>query len=156
MLDIPYAYHQDPPRQAPEKIRDLVKRVTAAERLIVTTCEYNRAIPPALSNLIDYLSHASLAFKPTGIVSYSLGATGGIVASTQLRSLLAELGCVVVPCSVTIPSVGKQIEWPSCTADQSLLSNIDLVIEQVEYLSKAFQSYRTTTSVAPPKVQGYL
>lgn len=35
--------------------------------------EYNRAVPPAMVNLLDHLPPRSYAFKTSAIVSYSMG-----------------------------------------------------------------------------------
>ena len=51
------------------------------------------------------LISSSYEFKPSAIVSYSMGPTGGIGASLALRPHLSELGCIPIKHMVIIPQV---------------------------------------------------
>ncbi|OON19233.1 hypothetical protein X801_04904 [Opisthorchis viverrini] len=75
LLQIPWGFYSDPENQAPKELADLVHLVSQVDRIIVTTCEYNSAIPPALSNLLDHLPHSALAYKPAGIIAYTTDST---------------------------------------------------------------------------------
>jgi NAD(P)H-dependent FMN reductase len=62
--------------------------VAACQGFVFVTPEYNRSIPAALKNAVDYL-HAEWQHKAAGFVSY--GVTGGWRAAEALRLVLAEL-----------------------------------------------------------------
>lgn len=54
-------------------LRRFNDQVKAADAYVVLTAEYNRQLPPALTNLLDHLPPLSYAFKISGIVAYSTG-----------------------------------------------------------------------------------
>jgi chromate reductase len=69
--------------------------VERAEGLLLISPEYNRSIPGALKNAIDWGSrpwgHNSFARKPTGIIGASTGAIGTAVMQSSMRSVLSFL-----------------------------------------------------------------
>lgn len=69
--------------------------VNSCDALIIATPEYNRSIPGALKNAIDWASRPygdnAFAGKPVGIVGASVGAIGTAVAQQHLRTILAYL-----------------------------------------------------------------
>jgi len=44
------------PGKAPKQLQDLDEKIKAADAFIVLTAEYNRQMPPALTNMIDFFS----------------------------------------------------------------------------------------------------
>jgi NAD(P)H-dependent FMN reductase len=64
-------------------------RVAGLDAFVFVTPEYNRSIPAALKNALDYL-YAEWANKAAGIVSYGADA-GGARAAEHLRQILGEL-----------------------------------------------------------------
>ncbi|MGC3993031.1 MAG: NADPH-dependent FMN reductase [Propionicimonas sp.] len=69
--------------------------VSAADGVMFISPEYNRSIPGALKNAIDWgsrpRSRNSFARKPTAIVGASTGAIGTAVMQSQMRSVLSFL-----------------------------------------------------------------
>jgi chromate reductase len=74
--------------------------VGAADALLFVTPEFNRGIPGALKNAIDVGSRpwgkGVWGGKPSGIVSQSYGALGGMAAHHQLRQVLFGVGAVAM------------------------------------------------------------
>jgi len=66
-------HHYSDQTQAPDWLRDANRKVREADAVVVVSAEYNHSIPPALSNLLDYFPGSSFAYKPSGIVCYSMG-----------------------------------------------------------------------------------
>lgn len=64
-------------------------RVAGLDAFVFVTPEYNRSIPAALKNALDYL-YAEWGDKAAGIVSYGADA-GGARAAEHLRQILGEL-----------------------------------------------------------------
>lgn len=60
--------------------------------MLFVTPEYNRSIPGALKNAIDWASRPwgknSFARKPSGVIGTSIGSIGTAVAQQQLRGVL--------------------------------------------------------------------
>lgn len=99
MVEIPI---RDLPLYNRDDELDPVPAVTAfkgavehAEGLLIVSPEYNRSIPGALKNAIDWGSrpwgHNSFARKPTGIIGASTGAIGTAVMQSSMRSVLSFL-----------------------------------------------------------------
>lgn len=89
--DLPlYSYDYD--ADFPQVARDLKQAIADADGVLFVTPEYNRSIPGALKNAIDWASRPwgqnSFARKPTGVIGTSPGSIGTAVAQSHLRSVL--------------------------------------------------------------------
>lgn len=90
--DLPlYSYDYD--RDYPPVAKRLKQSIEAADAVLFVTPEYNRSIPGALKNAIDWASRPygenSFTHKPSAIIGTSPGKIGTAVAQTHLRSILA-------------------------------------------------------------------
>ena len=102
-------YRDFSPGTAPEPLDQLSRILADADAYIVVSAEYNHALPPALTNLLDYFK-GEFSRKPCACVTYSAGSFGGVRVTAQLRSLLGELGMVSLPAMMPIPSVQDQFD----------------------------------------------
>lgn len=93
--------------EAPDAMQRLADRIKQADAFVIVTGEYNHSMPPALKNLLDHYLQEWF-FRPSAIVSYSMGSFGGVRAAMQLRVTLAELGMSSIPAIVPVPQVHKQ------------------------------------------------
>ncbi|MHA6670181.1 NADPH-dependent FMN reductase [Homoserinimonas sp. A447] len=84
-----YDYDTDYPLQG----RALKQAIESADAVLFVTPEYNRGIPGALKNAIDWASRPwgenSFAGKPSGVIGGSIGGIGTAVAQQSLRSALS-------------------------------------------------------------------
>lgn len=90
--DLPlYSYDYD--ANFPPPGRALKEALAAADAVLFVTPEYNRSIPGALKNAIDWGSRPwgtnSFARKPTAIIGTSPGKIGTAVGQQHLRSIMA-------------------------------------------------------------------
>ena len=90
--DLPlYSYDYD--ANYPPAGRALKDAITAVDAVLFVTPEYNRSIPGALKNAIDWASRPwgtnSFARKPSAIIGASTGKIGTAVAQQHLKSILA-------------------------------------------------------------------
>lgn len=90
--DLPlYSYDYD--ANYPEVATKFKKAITDSDAVLFVTPEYNRSIPGALKNAIDWASRPwgtnSFARIPSGVIGTSPGAIGTAVAQQQLRSVLS-------------------------------------------------------------------
>jgi chromate reductase len=71
----------------------LKEAIAAVDAVLFVTPEYNRSIPGALKNAIDWASRPwgtnSFARKPSGVIGTSPGKIGTAVGQQHLRSVLA-------------------------------------------------------------------
>jgi len=67
--------------------------IRASDAILFVTPEYNRSIPGALKNAIDWASRPygtnAFARKPSAVIGASIGAIGTAVAQQSLRSVLS-------------------------------------------------------------------
>ena len=97
MLEIPIGqlplYNRDRDNDFPPEARALKESISAADAILFVTPEYNRSIPGALKNAIDWASRpfGKNAFhrKPTGMVGASTGKIGTAIGQSHLRSIMA-------------------------------------------------------------------
>jgi chromate reductase len=86
-----YSYDYD--ANYPPVGRALKDAIASVEAMLFVTPEYNRSIPGALKNAIDWASRPwgtnSFARKPSGIIGTSPGKIGTAVGQQHLRSILA-------------------------------------------------------------------
>ncbi len=90
--DLPlYSYDFDADFPAPA--RALKEAIASVDAVLFVTPEYNRSIPGALKNAIDWASRPygqnSFARKPSGVIGTSPGKIGTAVAQQHLRSIMA-------------------------------------------------------------------
>lgn len=136
--DLPlYSYDYDPDYPAPA--RTYKKGLEDAQALLFVTPEYNRGIPGALKNAIDWGSRPkkanAFAHKPSAVIGTSEGKIGTAVAQRELHSVL---GAVASPQMVS-PEAYIQFT-PNLIDDEGKVAD-----EKVEvFLSKfmaAFEKY---------------
>jgi len=96
MVEIPFKdlplYSYDYDADYPPVAREFKQRIADVDAILFVTPEYNRSIPGALKNAIDWASRPwgrnSFTRKPSAIIGTSPGAIGTAVAQQSLRSVL--------------------------------------------------------------------
>lgn len=92
--DLPL-YSSDYDADYPPEGRALKDAIASSDGLLFVSPEYNRSIPGALKNAIDWGSRPwgqnSFARKPTGIIGASPGGIGTAVMQSSMRSVLSFL-----------------------------------------------------------------
>src|SRR5688572_14031278 len=90
--DLPlYSYDYD--TAFPQTAQTFKQAIADVDAVLFVTPEYNRSIPGALKNAIDWASRPygqnSFARKPSAVIGTSPGAIGTAVAQQHLRSVLS-------------------------------------------------------------------
>ena len=90
--DLPL-YSPDYDDDYPPEARALKDAIAASEAVLFVTPEYNRSIPGALKNAIDWASRPwgqnSFDHIPAGVIGVSVGAIGTALAQQSLRAVLS-------------------------------------------------------------------
>ncbi len=94
----------------PEHLARLHAHFMDAQGILISSPEYNSSITPLTKNTIDWISranfgHAGLAAfkgKAAGLVSASPGGLGGLRGLVHLRSILGNIGVLVIPEQVAV------------------------------------------------------
>ena len=86
-------YSQDYDADYPLEARELKEAIAGSDAVLFVTPEYNRSIPGALKNAIDWASRPwgqnSFHHIPAGVIGASIGAIGTAVAQQSLRAVLS-------------------------------------------------------------------
>ncbi|SFL09734.1 NADPH-dependent FMN reductase [Geodermatophilus ruber] len=86
-------YSQDYDTDFPPEARGLKEAISRSDAVLFVTPEYNRSIPGALKNAIDWASRPwgqnSFHHIPAGVIGASVGAIGTAVAQQSLRAVLS-------------------------------------------------------------------
>jgi chromate reductase len=90
--DLPL-YSPDFDDSYPEEALSLKRAISAADAVLFVTPEYNRSIPGALKNAIDWASRPwgknSFHHIPAGVIGTSIGSIGTAVGQQSLRAVLS-------------------------------------------------------------------
>jgi chromate reductase len=92
---------------SPEPVRDLRRRIAAADALLVVTPEYNGSVPGVLKNAIDWASRPAgpdsvLWGKTAAVAGATTGQYGAIWAQQDLRRILGIAGARVIDGEVPV------------------------------------------------------
>jgi chromate reductase len=111
----------------PEPARKLKGLMREHEGFLIASPEYNSSLTGVLKNAIDWASRteddaeaALTAFrgKTAAIMSASPGALGGLRGLVHLRSILGNIGMLVLPDQVSIPTAHEAFGTDSALSDR--------------------------------------
>ena len=96
---------------APEHATRLKELFKASAGILIACPEYNSSITPLLKNTIDWLSRqaegepplAAFKGKVCGLLAASPGQLGGLRGLVTVRSILGNIGVLVLPEQVAVP-----------------------------------------------------
>lgn len=137
ILDRMYKEMKDPEPKY-QKLHDMVKE---ADGYIPVTPEYNHTTSAALKNTLDYCLE-EYSFKPSAIVSYSVGSFGGINAAQHLRQIFAELGAPSISSSFPIAKVAKVFDENGTLLDKQYDDKVKRFLDEFEWYVEAFKNQR--------------
>lgn len=138
LLDRMYK-EMDNPEPKFQKLRDMI---AGADGYMPVTPEHNHATSAAMKNTLDYFLEEYF-FKPSAIVSYSVGSFGGINAAQHLRQIFAELGAPAISSSLQISKVNDVFD-----NDGNLLANayekrVNRFLDEFDWYLEAFKNQRS-------------
>lgn len=122
---------------------ELRRLFAAHDGFVVATPEYNGFVTPLLLNSLDWLSRVpaadglpsglqALAGKPTGMLSASPGAFGGMRGLLFLRSFLATtLGLLVVPETQAVGQAMNAFDEHGALKDVKQQQGVERVVKSV-------------------------
>lgn len=94
-------YNRDLDSNLPPAVVDLKRRVQAADGLLFVSPEYNRSLPSALKNALDWGSRpygkSAWRGKVAAIAGGSSGALGTAIGQSHLRMVLTHLDVLTLP-----------------------------------------------------------
>jgi len=84
----------NPDRKPEGEVKRWLDKLAEADAYVIVTPEYNRSVPGALKNAIDYIDF-QVNRKPVGLVAH--GVTGGAQSVAHLRGIIPGVLAVSVP-----------------------------------------------------------
>lgn len=98
-------------RGAPDAARTLKQLMVESDGFLISSPEYNSSITAVLKNAIDWVSRPVPGEQPLvafrgkvgTLMSASPGALGGLRGLVHLRSILGNIGVIVLPDQVAVP-----------------------------------------------------
>ncbi|MGX7199980.1 NADPH-dependent FMN reductase [Enterococcus nangangensis] len=87
--DLPL-FNKPQDKKIPDLVKEMAAKIEASDGVIISTPEYDHAIPAALANALHWLSFGVFPFvdKPVMITGASYGTLGSSRAQAQLRQIL--------------------------------------------------------------------
>lgn len=124
-----------------EKFQTLRKMINNADGYLPVTPEYNHSTSAAMKNTLDYCLEEYF-FKPSAIVSYSVGNFGGINAAQHLRQIFAELGSPSIPSSLQVSRVHEVFDGEGNLKNQDYERRLKKFLDEFEWYLAAFKKQR--------------
>ena len=145
-----YSYDYD--KDYPPAGRALKDAIAAVDAVLFVTPEYNRSIPGALKNAIDWASRPwgtnSFARKPTAVIGTSPGKIGTAVGQQHVRSIMAFCN------SPMFNAIEAYIEFtPGLVTDDGEVT-VDATRDFLANYMKEFHGYVTRVYTAIPRASG--
>jgi chromate reductase len=142
-----YSYDYD--ADYPPEGRALKEAIAAVDAVLFVTPEYNRSIPGALKNAIDWASRPwgenSFARKPSGVIGASPGAIGTAVGQQSLKQVLAFCN------SPLMNAVEAYIQFrPDVFGDSGEVNDPDTEAFLTSYMREFHEFIARVLTVLPP------
>lgn len=122
-----------------EHTRRWAKVVEGLDGFVFVTPEYNRGLPSALKNALDFL-YAEWNDKAAGLVVY--GSSGGLRAAEQLKSVLGELQVATVRAQVSLSIYDDMAEFTTMTPRDFQAGNAATMLDQLTAWATAMRGVR--------------
>ena len=130
----------------PENAKKLKALFKAHDGFIISSPEYNSSISPLLKNTIDWLSRKdsptepdleSFRGKSASLLSASPGGLGGIRGLVHLRSILGNIGVIVLPDQLSLSSAHEAFDDEGKLKDDRKLKQVSSICKRLtEILAK--------------------
>jgi chromate reductase len=128
----------------PEGAKRLKQMMFDSHGFLIACPEYNSSITPLLKNAIDWASRAAEGERPlqayqgkvAGLMSASPGGLGGIRGLVHVRSILGNIGVIVVPEQIAISTAHKAFtDDGSDLQDDSQKQSLVKVVQRVVHVA---------------------
>lgn len=132
--------------RAPHELNELADKISVADGYIMVSPEYNHSMSPALSHLLNHFGSSLFSYKPSIIVTYSAGQWGGARAAVNMRTFLAELGCLPVSAMMHYPKAQEVFNeeggYETNQNEDEWKRYLDRGVSQLIWWSEACQAQR--------------
>lgn len=117
----------------PEKAREFKNLLRQNDGVLLSCPEYNSSISGVLKNAIDWASRQENDEKPlecfrgkvVSLMSASPGALGGLRGLVHARAILGNIGCIVLPAQVAVPSAHEAFDNSGTLIDEGRRAQVE-------------------------------
>jgi chromate reductase len=133
----------------PTGIRTFAKLLMSHDGLLISTPEYNHAIPGTLKNLIDWVSRAK-PYPTLGKTCFLMSASPSIIGGQRglwhTRQPLEAIGTIVYPAMFSLPEANKAFDQNGTLLDTKRHERLkDMIVEFVGFAEAVSHKKVTTT-----------
>ncbi|MDH5106261.1 NAD(P)H-dependent oxidoreductase [Lentilactobacillus diolivorans] len=137
-------------RVIPGRAAEIGKKIDESDGVIISTPEYDHAVPAVLMNALEWLSYGIHPFldKPVMIIGASFGSLGTSRAQAHLRQMLdaPELGARIMPSSeYLLGHVLEAFDKDGNLNDQGRIDRLDALFADFEEFVKISKELWHTT-----------
>lgn len=123
----------------PIKAKQLRQLMVQSDLILIASPEYNGSLSAVLKNAIDWASRSEEggssrdAFKGKKfmIMSASPGPSGGARGLGHLRTIIENIGGVVIPQQIVVPDAYRAFDEKGCLKNQKLKIELQQILESV-------------------------
>jgi len=116
----------------PENAKALKKLFIAADGFLIASPEYNSSVTAVMKNTIDWISRpvsgeaplAAFMGKSAALMAASPGGLGGLRGLVHIRSILGNIGVLLLPDQVAVPKAYEAFNPDGSLKDAVQQSNI--------------------------------
>lgn len=125
----------------PEGVNDLRHLFAGSQGILLSSPEYNGSISGVLKNALDWLSRPSKDIGPAfqgkvaGIMATSPGGLGGIRGLAHTRDVLYNLGVIVNPKQIAVPSAYSAFDDKGSLTDPEMTDRVKALGAQIHQLA---------------------
>jgi len=129
----------------PEGAKKFKTLLQASDGFLIASAEYNSSITAALKNAIDWASRAETDDEPplaafrgkaAALLAASPGALGGLRGLVTVRSLLGNIGVLVLPDQVAIPAAHEAFDEAGHLKDERKAKQVASVAKGLVELAR--------------------
>lgn len=143
----------------PENAKKLKKIFLEHHGLLVSSPEYNSSISALLKNAIDWVSRpvpgesplACFDKKVVGLMAASPGMLGGLRGLVTVRSIFANINCMVIPEQVAVAKTGEAFNDNGSLRDERQEKSVKNIGAQAAIVSSKLHGTELKKQVASTK-----
>lgn len=123
----------------PESARRFKELMKSHDGFLICAPEYNSSITPLLKNTLDWASRQEKGETPlvcfkgkvVGLLSASPSVLGGLRGLVHLRSMLGNIGCLVVPTQFALVKAHEAFNADGTLKDEKQLKLVNAVVDEL-------------------------
>lgn len=124
----------------PPVAKGLKHRFQTADAVVLACPEYNSSVTPLLKNALDWVSRPETDEEPdliaykgkvAGLLAASPGQLGGLRGLVHVRSILGNIGVIVVPTQLAVPKAMEAFDDQGNLKDAKQAKSLAKVVDEV-------------------------